>query len=121
MNPSANEWKPSVSATAFVPGQGFQVSTPSSAPAPAQDAAECLESSNLSDIDENDPLWKTVLKICEGDRGKAVKMISDPDSLAKYPEVEAILLAGGGDVPMDTTDDNEEKSEDTQQDEDPLR
>ena len=105
MNPNANEWKPSPSAASFTPGQGFQVSTPS--PAPAQSAER--QESNVSEIDENDALWQTVLKICEGDRDKAMKMINDPDSLAQYPEVGAVLAAGGGgeeeDDAMDTTDD----------------
>jgi len=91
MNPKANEWKPSAAAASWTPGQGFQVGggdAPAPAPAPArQDTAE-------SDIDENDPLWKAVLKIAEGDRDKAMKMIQDPDSLMQYPEVEAILAAG---------------------------
>lgn len=114
MNPNANEWKPSVSAPSFTPGQGFQVSTPSPAPAPVQ--ASEHQDSNLSDIDENDPLWQTVLKICGGDREKALKMINDPDSLAKYPEVEAVLAGGGGDDDdaMDTMDENKEKSQDKQ-------
>ena len=111
MNPAANEWKPSPSAASFTPGQGFQVSTPSPAPAPAQSAER--QESNLSDMDESDPLWQIVLKICEGDREKAIKMINDPDSLAEYPEVEAVLAAGGGgdddDDAMDTTDDAAEK------------
>jgi peptide chain release factor subunit 3 len=101
MDATANEWKPSTAAASFVPGQGFQVSTPSpaaSAPAPAPVPA--LQETAESDIDENDPLWKVVLKIAEGDRAKAMKMINDPDSLTKYPEVEAILA---GDA-MDTTD-----------------
>lgn len=99
MNPDASEWKPSASATAWNPGQGFQVGSPSPAPAPApapgpspspapgQQEASTTE----SDLDENDPLWKVVLKIANGDREKATKMIADPDALSQYPEVEAVL------------------------------
>lgn len=110
MNPNAGAWKPSPAAASFSPGQGFQVAAPTPA-APAQGGER--QESNLSDIDENDPLWQTVLKICQGDREKAIKMINDPDSLAQYPEVEAVLAAGGGgdddDDAMDTTDDTAEK------------
>ncbi|KAG7361359.1 translation elongation factor EF-1 subunit alpha [Nitzschia inconspicua] len=105
MNPNAGEWKPSVNAAAWTPGQGFQVPTPAPAPAPAAAATQTPEhqESTMSDIDENDPLWQAVLKIAEGDREKALTMINDPDSLANYPEVEAILAAGvgGGDDAMD--------------------
>jgi peptide chain release factor subunit 3 len=61
----------------------------------------------MSDIDENDPLWKVVLKIAEGDREKALKMINDPDSLVQYPEVEAVLA---GDT-MDTENQDWEKQQ----------
>jgi len=103
MNPSANEWKPSASAATWTPGQ-FSVPTPAPAPEPAptpptQEATE-------SEVDENDPLWKVVLKIAEGDRQRALKMINDPDSLSQYPEVEALLT---GDVPMETEDWEKEK------------
>ncbi|KAL3911534.1 MAG: hypothetical protein SGILL_007244, partial [Bacillariaceae sp.] len=101
MNPSANEWKPSPSAAAWSPGQA----TPSPASAPAQGTER--QESNVSDIDENDPLWQVVLKICEGDRERAIKMINDPDSLSNYPEVAAVLAASGGgdDDAMDTAED----------------
>ena len=102
MDPSANEWKPSAGAATFNPGQGFSVSTPTAAPAPAPDRQE----SAVSDVDENDPLWKVVLKIAQGDREKALKMINDPDSLTKYPEVEAILT---GDTPMEIQEEETEQ------------
>jgi peptide chain release factor subunit 3 len=44
-------------------------------------------------IDENDPLWKAVLKIANGDRKAALRMLESPDDLEKYPEVVAILEA----------------------------
>eukprot|EP00339_Tiarina_fusa_P025981 CAMPEP_0117033558 /NCGR_PEP_ID=MMETSP0472-20121206/23963_1 /TAXON_ID=693140 ORGANISM="Tiarina fusus, Strain LIS" /NCGR_SAMPLE_ID=MMETSP0472 /ASSEMBLY_ACC=CAM_ASM_000603 /LENGTH=588 /DNA_ID=CAMNT_0004742497 /DNA_START=164 /DNA_END=1930 /DNA_ORIENTATION=+ len=96
MNPQASEWKPNVGASSFVPG-GFSVSAPAPAPAAAA-APPAHQESTESEIDENDPLWKAVLKIAEGDRVKAMKMIADPDSLTQYPEVEAILT---GDVAME--------------------
>jgi peptide chain release factor subunit 3 len=91
MDPAANEWKPSVGAATWTPNSGFSVATPSPAPAP--------EAAPTSEVDENDPLWKVVLKIAEGNRDKAIKMISDPDSLTKYPEVVAIL--GGDSMEID--------------------
>lgn len=99
MNPTANEWKPSAAASSWSPGQGFTVPAPAPEPAPAPPVHQ--ESNAESEIDESDPLWQVVLKIAEGDRQKAMKMIADPDSLTKYPEVEAIL--SGGD-PMETED-----------------
>ena len=103
MNPGANEWKPSAGAASWTPGQGFTVPTPSPAPAPAPAPAPppARQESVESEIDENDPLWKVVLKIAEGDRDKAMRMINDPDSLVQYPEVEALLA---GDTPMETDD-----------------
>jgi len=102
MNAGASEWKPNAGASSWTPSGGFTVATPSPAPAPAQaPAPPAQQESETSDIDENDPLWKVVLKIAEGDRTRALKMISDPDSLTKYPEVEALLGAGG---PMETDD-----------------
>lgn len=92
MNPSAGEWKPSVSATSWTPGGGF--SAPAPAPAPASTPAPpVIEAPTAppSDIDESDPLWKIVIKITNGDKQKAAKMIADPDSLLQYPEVEAFL------------------------------
>ena len=105
MNPQANEWKPSAGAATWTPGQGFQGSSPTAAapPAGASSSAERQESTE-SDIDENDPLWKAVLKIAEGDREKALKMINDPDSLVQYPEVEAILAGDSSTAMMDTDD-----------------
>eukprot|EP00980_Cylindrotheca_fusiformis_P009568 scaffold2109_cov216-Cylindrotheca_fusiformis.AAC.1 len=106
MNPGAEEWKPNAGAATWTPSQGFSVGTPTPAPAPAS-APPAEDDAAASDIDENDPLWKTVLKIADGDKGRAEKMLSDPDSLTKYPEVEAILDA----APMET--DDWEKNENT--------
>ena len=87
MNPSANEWKPSVAATAFVPGGTFTVPTPTPLPEPTPALDESDE------IDESDPLWKAVLEVAEGDRVKAMKMIADPDSLLQYPQIAALLAS----------------------------
>lgn len=106
-NPNATEWKPSVSAPSWTPGGGFAAPahTPPPAAAPASEDAE-------EAIDENDPLWQAVLKIAGGDKSKASKMINDPDSLAAYPEIAALLESSDGqDDAMETTEDweNEDK------------
>jgi len=98
MNAKANEWKPSASAAAWKPGSSdFTVPKPTPAAAPANEEDQ---------IDENDPLWQAVMKITEGDRARAMRMIGNPDSLSKYPEVAAIL----GTEPMDTDEGNWESS-----------
>jgi len=86
-NANASEWKPSASASAWTPGGD-------SAPVPEMEVAaptppERMESE--SSVDENDPLWKVVLKVAEGDRDKAMNMLADPDSLEQYPEVREFL------------------------------
>lgn len=57
-----------------------------SSPLPKQDYEEENEA-----IDESDPLWIATLEICEGDRGKAVQMLENPDELMKYPKIKAIM------------------------------
>jgi len=100
MNPSANEWKPSASAASWTPGQGFGVPTPAPAPPPPK------EEEADEEIDANDPLWQAVLEICNGDKPAAKKMIGDPDSLTKYPEIVALL---GGSDPMETDEPEADK------------
>jgi len=91
-NANASEWKPSVAATSWTPGGATPPApVPVPAPAPVSNDAE-----DAGDIDPNDPLWIAVLKICEGDTGRAIKMIGDPDSLTQYPEIVALLGSGGG-------------------------
>lgn len=48
-------------------------------------------------IDEEDPLWKATLRLCEGDRARAVKLLEDPDALMQYPEIRAIMEGAEGD------------------------
>jgi len=103
MNPTANEWKPSVSAASWTPGQQF--STPPPAPAPPRDDTD-------DDVDESDPLWQAVLNICNGDRPSAKKMINDPDSLTKYPEIVALLgVRGSDDMEVDDVAANVEEEQ----------
>jgi peptide chain release factor subunit 3 len=111
MNAGANEWKPSAGASSFTPG-GFTVPAPAPvvpAPAPAND------DDDDDDLDENDPLWQAVLKIADGDRDRAMKMIADPDSLSNYPDIVALLES----TPMEE-EEAEPAMEDTTTDDDDL-
>jgi len=98
MNPGAGEWTPSAGAAAWTPGGGFQTS----APAPAQASVPPPEPElQESSVDENDPLYQAVLKIANGDKEKAEKMLNDPDSLVQYPEIDALLNS----LPVEDVDD----------------
>lgn len=108
MNPSAGEWKPSASASAWVPGGGsFAVSSPAPvaapppapqppvppAPQPQPEEEEVVEEGTL---DENDPLWIAVLQIANNDRKKAEELLLDPDTLiAQYPHIGDIIGSSG--------------------------
>jgi len=109
MDASASEWKPSVSAATWKPGQQLSVTPPAvtATPPPKEEDSD-------DQIDESDPLWKAVLKIANGDRAAAAKMIGDPDSLTKYAEINDILAAGGGGDDSMETDDAENQVEETQ-------
>eukprot|EP00585_Thalassiosira_rotula_P012557 CAMPEP_0196133180 /NCGR_PEP_ID=MMETSP0910-20130528/2509_1 /TAXON_ID=49265 /ORGANISM="Thalassiosira rotula, Strain GSO102" /LENGTH=600 /DNA_ID=CAMNT_0041392875 /DNA_START=47 /DNA_END=1849 /DNA_ORIENTATION=+ len=107
MNANAGEWKPSAAASEWTPG-GVAAPAPA-APAPAPEPTPTppapSRSSSASEIDENDPLWQLVLtKICNGDRDRAVKLIDNPESLLKYPEVEALIASGEGAAAMEEDD-----------------
>lgn len=113
MNPNAGSWTPSAAASEWTPGAAPAAPTPTAqaAATPANTPAQRQESME-SDIDESDPLWQAVLKIAEGDRERAEKMLADPDQLAMYPEVVALLEAGGGgadDWEKDLADETKEK------------
>lgn len=91
MNPNASSWTPSASAPEWTPGGTPTAAASQAAPTPANTPAEQTQSDG---IDENDPLWQAVLKIAEGDRTRAEKMLSDPDQLAAYPEIVKLLDSG---------------------------
>lgn len=105
MDPSATTWTPSAGAASWTPGAPAPAATTPTAAAAATPANTPAAAANADPdaIDENDPLWQAVLKIAEGDRTRAEKMLSDPDQLSNYPEINALLAAGGG------GDDNWEK------------
>mmetsp|Transcript_795 Transcript_795/g.1881 ORF Transcript_795/g.1881 Transcript_795/m.1881 type:complete len:591 (-) Transcript_795:172-1944(-) len=113
MNPNAGEWKPSASAASWTPGgQTFSVPTPAPAPAPPPAPAPAPEPED--GVDESDPLWQAVLKISNGDKEKAKKMINDPDSLTKYPEIVALLGGGSDDMETDEAPAPEELAKDVE-------
>jgi peptide chain release factor subunit 3 len=92
--PVVKEVSISMSTAPVVKEVSISMSTTQEPPTAATDT-------DTSDImDENDPLWMVVLKIAQGNRAEALKMIADPDSLTQYPEVVAIL-ASGSDDPME--------------------
>ena len=112
MNPSAGEWKPSASASAWVPGGGYMAPAPPPPPPPPppvvapptpkeEEEEEVVEDSTM---DENDPLWIAVLQITNNDRKRAEDLLLDPDTLlAQYPHLEAIIAAGAAAVEEMTT------------------
>jgi peptide chain release factor subunit 3 len=109
MNPNAGEWKPSAAAAEWSPSPRPPPPPP---PPPAAAAAAAVPETvdadanmimntddklappSEPDDDDDDPLWRLVLdKICDGDRDRASRLIADPDSLAEYPEVAALIAA----------------------------
>ena len=57
-----------------------------------------------------------MIKITNGDRAAAIKMLEDPDELDKYPEIQAIILASdgaGGDEDEEPSKEDWEQTEDT--------
>ena len=134
--PAAQEWTPS-----WAPPAAASTSLPAPAPAPAPapisevvtpppvpepvavavETEEVIESNEgEDDIDENDPLWIAVLKICNGNRKEALKMLDDPDALMTYPEIAKIMESGegveeeAGDAGLKTAADDWEKTDSTE-------
>ena len=95
MDPNASTWTPSAGAASWTPGGATTPSAAAPPATPANTPAAQMESME-SDIDENDPLWQAVLKIAEGDRARAEKMLADPDHLTVYPEILSLLESGAG-------------------------
>lgn len=81
-----------MAAPAWVPGMGFTAPAPPSEPmAVTNDTNGNNSNNNNDDVDESDPLWNAVLKISEGDRERAMTLLNDPDQLATYPEITALM------------------------------
>lgn len=65
-------------------------------------------------LDENDPLWIATLKVSDGDREAALRLLDDPDALMAYPEIVAIMESTASSV--DDDEDWESKAEDESSD-----
>lgn len=96
-NANASEWKPSASTASWTPSN---VSTPAPAPAPSPQPKQEESTTFCDEIDESDPLWLAVLKIANGDKERASKMIGDPDGLMQYPQIVG-LLGSSNDADME--------------------
>lgn len=46
-------------------------------------------------MDESDPLWQATLRVAQGDRAAALKMLDDPDVLMQYPEIRDVMMSSG--------------------------
>ena len=116
MNPDASEWKPSAVAPAFVPGRDFSTkSVTESDPSLSNSvppSTSCADPGpSPDDLDESDPLWQAILNVTGGDRGKALKLLSDPDQLTKYPEIEKLVASSVGQDDHQWTDGNDDTAE----------
>eukprot|EP01041_Mallomonas_annulata_P012560 gene12560-26451_t len=103
MNPNAKPFTFSAGASEWKPPQP-SIPTPEPQPAPApvvfppaapseselKKHDEQLDKSD-EDIDENDPLWQATLKLTNGDRSAAERLLEDPDKLMTYPEIRKIM------------------------------
>lgn len=85
------------------------VDMPPAPPAEENEIATVGEKEADDEVDENDPLWKATMKICNNDRTEALKMLEDPDALMAHPEVVAFLENNGGE------DKEDWEKEDTQE------
>lgn len=85
-NPNASTWAPPQPAA-----ETISEPVPVPPPAPVKDEEEGDDA-----IDENDPLWIATLKLSNGDREKAMKLLEDPDALMQYPEIKAIMDGAEG-------------------------
>lgn len=66
------------------------IAPPTKEPAAAI-APEDLSDAENEEVDENDPLYQATLRITNGNKQAAIKMLNDPDSLMQYPEIRAII------------------------------
>lgn len=74
------------------PSPVLAVAAPVAISTPVVAAVEVTESPNEEEeIDESDPLWIATLKITNGNRAEALKLLEDPDALMIYPEIKKIM------------------------------
>lgn len=104
-NATASEWKPSWAPAPAAPAPApapVQAEPESVAPPPVpveekQEIIDNFTAGESEDVDENDPLWIAVLKLANGNRKEALKMLEDPDALMAYPEIAKIMESEGVD------------------------
>jgi peptide chain release factor subunit 3 len=112
--PAAQEWTPSWATPPAAPAPAEPAPVPEAVapppvPEPVVEAqpvaaveAEVMEGDEgEDDVDENDPLWIAVLKLANGNRKEALKMLDDPDALMAYPEIAKIMESGEGTEDID--------------------
>ena len=114
-NPGASSWAPPTppAASTTIASGLTQPSTTTTPPSPpkvqevkvedvvknteelviSQEKEDTQEENNEGDdgLDENDPLWIATLKVSNGDREAALRLLDDPDALMAYPEIVAIM------------------------------
>ena len=135
-NPTASSWAPPAppAASGIAPG----LSIPPTPPAVVQEQVKVEEiiekteelavtkdeQSNAAPddedaLDENDPLWIATLKVSNGDREAALRLLDDPDALLAYPEIMALMESGegGGDVAEDWEESAKKSGDDDEDDE----
>ena len=75
------------------------------------------EAGEDDEVDENDPLWKATMKICNNNKEEALKMLENPDELMAHPEVISFLenakSENGGDIIDDWEKSIEEEPQET--------
>jgi len=93
-NPGASAWAPPCApqpaAQVVVPPPAPEVVVPPPQPIIEQQKTEQTEGGEDA-IDENDPLWIATLKVTNGNREQAMKLLEDPDALVQYPEIRQIM------------------------------
>lgn len=116
-NPSASSWTPPTPPTEAI-ASGLPTPPPSTKvdekDVTVEEVIEKVESIAISQekngededvIDENDPLWIATLKVSNGDREAAMKLLDDPDALMAYPEIVALMESGEGGGSDDVAED----------------
>lgn len=93
LNPNAREFVFNPGAAAWTPNFAPPAPQPV-VPPPAPEPVPEPETQSTGDedaLDENDPLWIATLKVTNGDRAQALKLLEDPDALVQYPEIRKIM------------------------------
>ena len=76
MNPEAKPFVFNPTAKPFSLPNPPEATNPPAPPA----AVDATGNEEEEDVDEEDPLWKATLALCNGDRKEALKKLEDPDA-----------------------------------------